>query len=221
MAGQSCGLIGIRLGARPNWLRLFAQPAPRNNLARTPNVIAQKFPALTFTVQTRIDASHLREGAHAGLIILGREHAALAISPNGASHSISLIINNHRTTFATLDAAVIDLRVEISDGGECTFSYAGQSGEFQSLSHAFQSREGKWMGAKVGLFCISADAAPLSGHADFDYLRFSPPLRHPRETHVLDDGKTPTSHVVLETIHPRRPKRQRVKLSNIRATEIP
>jgi hypothetical protein len=37
----------------------------------------------------------------------------------------------------------------------------------------FTARAGLWIGAKVGLFCLSTDAEKKSGHADFAWFRFS------------------------------------------------
>jgi hypothetical protein len=43
----------------------------------------------------------------------------------------------------------------------------------------FQAVEGKWIGAKIGLFCRALDAGATTGHAEFDYFRFAPPLPPP------------------------------------------
>jgi hypothetical protein len=40
------------------------------------------------------------------------------------------------------------------------------------MGASFTAREGKWIGAKVGLFAIGPVAGGRGGHADFDALVF-------------------------------------------------
>jgi beta-xylosidase len=196
---------------RPGWLRLFTQPAAENDLAKMPSVIAQKFPALAFTVQTRIDTANLKQDHQAGLIILGRANASLVISVHNGCRSISLNIGGEQAFVAQVQSEIIDLRAEIELGGKCVFGYADGLSQFQTLPQTFQAREGHWIGAKVGLLSISSGEAAYGGYADFDYFRFAPPL--------LSRGQP--IHPKLKTIRAWRKNRRKIARSTTQAKEAP
>jgi hypothetical protein len=67
--------------------------------------------------------------------------------------------------------AVIDLSANVRDGGECSFA-CRIDGKWCAAPPVFQSREGVWIGAKIGLLA-AAEGAGL--FADFDHLQFLPP----------------------------------------------
>jgi hypothetical protein len=63
----------------------------------------------------------------------------------------------------------------MADGGVCTFSFAQPDEPTVRIEQTFQATEGRWIGAKVGIFCRCLSAEPSKGHADFDYFRFERP----------------------------------------------
>ena len=174
------------LSARPGWLRMFPQaveqveggdPDRRIDLGGAANLLLQKLPARSFVAHTRVELSSRDDGARAGLVVTGREHAALAVrgGGHGARSEIVAIVNGHEEVVAIAKAGPVDLRVEVADGGECTFSYAADGRPFRSAGIRFRAREGVWIGAKVGLFSVTTGADAGGGCADFDYFRFGPP----------------------------------------------
>jgi hypothetical protein len=42
----------------------------------------------------------------------------------------------------------------VEDGGQCRFSYSLNGKNFTDCPASFQARQGKWIGAKVGLFSV-------------------------------------------------------------------
>ncbi len=149
---------------RAGWLRLFAKPMVKNDLGKSPNLLLQKLPATSFVVETKVDASKVGEGGRAGLTVMGKSHAALAIE----NDRVVLRIDN-QIKASSPDEKMMRLRVAMRDGGSCTFSFAGETGDFKPIGEAFQAVEGIWIGAKVGIFCVGS-----GGSADFDYFRFKP-----------------------------------------------
>jgi beta-xylosidase len=179
------------LSARPGWLRLYAQAADIENaaggdrridLGGAANLLLQKFPARSFVAHTRVERNAGNATELAGLVVTGREHAALAVrGSDGARNEILAIVNGHEEVVAVAKPGPVDLRVEVADGGECTFSYAAGGGPWRPAGIRFQAREGVWIGAKVGVFSVTTGATPApGGHADFEYFRFAPPA--PRAT---------------------------------------
>jgi Beta xylosidase C-terminal Concanavalin A-like domain len=63
------------------------------------------------------------------------------------------------------------LRVMVSKGGLCHFSYSADGSNFVEAGDAFQAKEGRWIGAKVGIFCVRKGRTNDSGYADFDWFR--------------------------------------------------
>jgi beta-xylosidase len=174
------------LSARPGWLRLYAQPVGLENgadggsridLGGAANLLLQKFPARSFAAHTRVEMTGGGDGKLAGLVVTGREHAALAVRrSDGTRNEVVAIVNGHEEVVTLAKPGPVDLRVEVADGGDCTFSYAAGGGPWRPAGIRFQAGEGVWIGAKVGLFSVTAGAtrAP-GGHTDFEYFRFAPP----------------------------------------------
>lgn len=161
------------LTARPGWLRLFAQPMPAAGLENAPNLLLQKFPARQFAVETCLDVSGGGEGTEAGLIIAGREHAAIALQKNGGGCQLIHRQNGQITLLLENAKPVMRLKVIVRAGGECEFAYACDNGDLTVVSDTFQATPGVWIGAKVGLYCVQAGAAS-GGFVDADYFRFEP-----------------------------------------------
>ena len=158
------------LTARPGWLRLFAQRTGQTNLEKIPSLLLQKFPARSFTTETRLELHCVAEGDEAGLAIAGRENAAIAIVRTGVGCEIICRINGRKLPLGKPASGSIRLRVQIVDGGECAFAFANEDGHFTTVPETFQAQPGVWIGAKVGIYSTCTAAA--GGHADFDYVRF-------------------------------------------------
>ena len=163
------------LSARKGWLRL--QPlATTDNFSKEPNLLLQKFPAYVFSAETKLELTSTNPSMQAGLIIMGQKHAALVVERNDQGTQLSYLINNKKEATESLKSNTARLRVKVSAGGKCEFSFANQDGDFKPIGQPFQSVEGVWIGAKVGLFCRTLAPKPSDAHADFDYFRFSAPL---------------------------------------------
>lgn len=159
------------LTARPGWLRLFAQPAAER-LEDNPHLLLQKFPARAFAVETFLDLP-ANDSPEAGLVIAGRESAALVVTRTGDRLRLWHRIVTASQALAEIPGSAARLRVQVADGGRCAFAWAAPDGPFQAISREFQAQPGVWIGAKVGLYC-SRRAPSSSGHADFHYFRFLP-----------------------------------------------
>ncbi|MCS7337760.1 MAG: glycoside hydrolase 43 family protein, partial [Verrucomicrobiae bacterium] len=161
------------LNARPGWLRLYAQPRAHGNLVHAPNLLLQKFPARAFRAETLVNPGQSKLGLETGLVVAGRTSAAvsLQITPEGAA----LVFRHNEATHVVkkISSAAARLRVDVTEGGVCKFSFASLTGEFESVGQPFQAEPGVWVGAKLGIYAISL-GDETDGYADFDYFRFSP-----------------------------------------------
>ena len=63
------------------------------------------------------------------------------------------------------------LRVKVAKGAMCQFSFSPDNKTFTSVGVPFKAREGKWIGAKVGLFFTLNVKFNDAGTADIDWFR--------------------------------------------------
>jgi beta-xylosidase len=169
----------ITLGARPGWLRLSAVPLPEEarNLYDAPNLLLQKFPAPQFHFTTRLEFGQLARGDKAGLVVMGMDYAYLAVENTPSGHWLmrATCLKAHERGDEVFEEAVraegnkVFLRVEVAEGAVCRFGYSADGRQFTPIGKPFPAQPGRWIGAKVGLFCIAADANGGSS-ADFDWV---------------------------------------------------
>ena len=169
------------LGARPGWIRLFAVPMPTGaaNLWPVPNLLLQKFPAPEFTGTTKLDCGKLAVGAKAGLVVMGQSYAYVAVEKTSSGVRLAKMTcrDARGGDRETADGSVeltgesILLRVAVADDAVCRFGYSIDGKTFASLGQPFIAQPGRWIGAKVGLFCLGGSEMQKGGYADFDWFR--------------------------------------------------
>ena len=170
------------LSARPGWLRLVAEPKPAStvNLWLVPSLLLQKLPAPEFIVTTKLEFGKLANGQRAGLVVMGIDYSYLAVERTATGFRLIKVVcrDAENATAEVVEGEVVPpgesvlLRVKVGPGAICDFSYSSDGKQFVMLGKSFTAREGKWIGAKVGLFCLASGQARESGHADFDWFRF-------------------------------------------------
>ena len=175
--------------ATPGKLRLFSYPLPDSarNYWDVPNLLLQKFPAPSFSATTKLSFHPRLDGEKTGLIVQGAGYAYLCITRKNDGNYISLIVCNNADKgskeeelwMEKIDSPDIVLRAEVTEGGICHFSWA-KTGEtsfrpvmVKNQLASFTARPGRWVGAKIGLFCTRNSKTNDSGYADFDYFRLT------------------------------------------------
>ncbi|MDP4273218.1 MAG: glycoside hydrolase 43 family protein [Bacteroidota bacterium] len=163
------------------YLRLFSYPLPEGytNFWDVPNLLLQKFPAPEFTATTKLTFTPNFEGEKTGLIIMGMNYAYLAVT----NQKGKLYVSQTACTNADKQGKEIEtekillpdntfyLRVKVEKEAKCTFSYSADGKRFTSLGDPFTALKGKWIGAKVGIFCVRSGKFNDAGYADFDWFR--------------------------------------------------
>jgi hypothetical protein len=66
----------------------------------------------------------------------------------------------------------IHLRVSVTKGAICTFSFSVDGKTFLNVGNAFKAREGRWIGAKIGFVFTRPGKTNDAGTADIDWFRF-------------------------------------------------
>ncbi|MBT30270.1 MAG: glycoside hydrolase [Thalassobius sp.] len=163
------------------YLRLFSYPLPEDfqNFWDVPNLLLQKFPAPEFTATAKITFNPRFEDEKAGLIIFGRDYSYISVKNDDDGLEISQTIcenadkNGKEVNSDNLDieSNTFYLRVEVTIDAICRFSFSENGKRFKELGKPFKAREGGWVGAKVGLFCVREGVTNDSGNIDVDWFR--------------------------------------------------
>ena len=175
------------------YLRLFAweKIGKAQNLWDAPALLLQKFPAPNFKATTKITFAPFKTGERTGLIVMGQDYAAITLESTEKGLILNQISakNVSNGTPETINASVpvnqstIFFRVEVKQTkslnneniqqpkANCTFSYSLDGNKFIPFGNAFAAWEGKWIGAKVGVFCQRPKTLNDSGYADIDWFR--------------------------------------------------
>ncbi len=175
---------------QPNWafpsgglgfIRLFNVPLPEGfqNFWDAPNLLLQKFPAPAFTVTTKVTFTPRTDDERTGLIVMGLDYAYLSIVQRQEKLFISQTVCHNADTHAgekesagvPLKGNTFYLRVHVMEGALCKFSYSADGQNFTPVGEPFTAREGRWIGAKVGLFAVRTGKTRENGYADYDWFR--------------------------------------------------
>lgn len=178
------------------YIRLYGQyyPASYNNFWDVPNLLMQKLPAPEFTATMKATTVLQNEGDKAGLIVMGWDYSYIAIVKKGETYELeqieckdaekgtkemeiariqlkdlkSEIKYNYQTK---LENAELYLRVSVKDGGLCTFHYSTDGKKYQKIGEQFTARQGKWIGAKTGMFILNKASNTQRSWIDVDWFR--------------------------------------------------
>lgn len=177
------------------FLRLYSYPVVKGyrNLWDVPNLLLQKTTAPSQTVSTKITFKPTAkyEGERTGLVVMGLDYAGLVVentkdglvlsqveckkADKGSEETVHEQVNLKNSTFY-LKAKIYDTGKRINNGYEqivmCEFSYSTNGKKYKALGKPFQLKEGKWIGAKYGVFCTRpAIVTNDGGWADVDWFR--------------------------------------------------
>ncbi|WP_080054329.1 glycoside hydrolase family 43 protein [Spirosoma aerolatum] len=169
------------------FLRLYSYKVPdetKNNWD-VPNLLLQKFPAERFMVTTKLTfkPNPKLENERTGLIIMGQSYANLVLRSSkdglGLVYGVCKKASEGKPEEETVLSRInqhtpVYFRVAVTDGATCQFSYSLDGKSFTKAGDPFQAEVGRWIGAKMGIFCTRTSQSNDSGYADFDWFRVEP-----------------------------------------------
>ena len=162
-------------------LRLFSYQLPDSikNYWDVPNLLMQKFPADEFVSTTKLSFKPRLDGERTGLIVFGTDYAYISLlkktdgnyiqyayckeADKGKSESIN--------EAGKLNGTDVFFRVRVNSGASCQFSYSEDGINFKELGDKLIAKPGRWVGAKLGLFCTRTSKTNDSGFADVDWFK--------------------------------------------------
>nr|WP_288836361.1 glycoside hydrolase 43 family protein [uncultured Flavobacterium sp.] len=162
---------------------LFCRPMPEKavNLFDVPNILAQKFPANEFTATSKMTFNARFDGESIGLVIMGLDYSVLKVKQQNGELFISQLVCKNadkkgvekELAAVKLDKNTFYLQTKVKSGGICSFFYSTDGENFKALGEDFKSREGKWIGAKIGLTALREGKINDAGSVAVDWFRFT------------------------------------------------
>ena len=174
------------------FFRLFTYRHPStDNLWTVPAMLLQKTPADVFTATTKIRLAAKAEKQYGGIVVMGRGYSSLVVervgdmfqlqqrtcpkADTGGKEAVTLLETFKPTAKDKLDyhpALYMDIYLRITvDDGKATFAYSLNGKTYKAAGEQFTMREGKWVGAKVGLYAIDNNEKSDAGLLDADWFR--------------------------------------------------
>lgn len=173
------------LTARTGYLRLFSEKLPdQDNLWNIGRLLLQKMPAGKFTATAKLELNN-ETGTKAGLLVFGQNYSYIGLARNNDGFVLSQVEcikaqqggKERSVTSVPSKNNIVYLRVNVYPENEadiipkvlCDFSFSYDGVNFERLGETFTAKEGMWVGAKIGVFCIGNDVN--STYADVDWFR--------------------------------------------------
>lgn len=160
------------------YLRLYGYELSQNfkNFWEVPNLLLQKFPAEEFSAIAKLKVSAKDDGQLSGLIVMGWDYSWLGVEKQGEKFLLKQAVCKDAeqgnpeqvTTLAILNPSRkfeaglypnyerdIYIKIEVTKEAVCRFSYSVDGKKFTDVGTAFKARQGKWIGAKMGMFSVT------------------------------------------------------------------
>ncbi len=171
----------------------FKHATDAPNLWDVPNMLLQKTPADNFTATAKMRITSKADNQVGGVIMMGLDYAALVAKRVGDEFILQQVVCKAAdkgkpetvTEIARLKPSqkdVIDykpgihldiyMKMKVS-GGNCSFSYSLDGKKFRDAGEKFKMKEGKWIGAKIGLVSYEPDGNTDRGWVEADWFRVS------------------------------------------------
>lgn len=160
------------------YLRLYGYELSQNfkNFWEVPNLLLQKFPAEEFSAIAKLKVSAKDDGQLSGLIVMGWDYSWLGVEKQGEKFLLKQAVCKDAeqgnpeqvTTLAILNPSRkfeaglypnyerdIYIKIEVTKEAVCQFSYSVDGKKFTDVGTTFKARQGKWIGAKMGMFSVT------------------------------------------------------------------
>jgi len=146
-----------------------------------PNILAQKFPAESFTATLKFSFLPRWEGEKFGLIVHGADYGYIAVEKRKEGNYLSQAIciqadKGKKETVQDGQKAVktdIYFQVIVRPGGQCSFTYSEDGQTFTPLGQPFVAKPGRWVGAKTGFFFTRTNKTNDAGQVRLDWFRIT------------------------------------------------
>ena len=131
------------------------------NLWNAPNLYLQKIPADSFVFTVRLHFKPNQFGEKTGLILFGLDYAYLGLEKTATGNQLIFVHclgaekngKEQKQVIADRVSSSIYLNLTVKAGAIASFAYSTDGKLYTSAGEKFVAKPGKWVGAKMGLFC--------------------------------------------------------------------
>ena len=162
-------------------LRMFSvyQPDSIRSLWNAANILGQKLPAEEFTATVKLSFHPKFKNERFGLVMFGTDYACISLekADDGiyirCAENLDADKNNKETDGASFPTKGNNffLQVKMEKGGICRFAFSEDGERFTTIVKTFTAKPGRWVGAKLGMFCMRNNITNDAGYADADWFR--------------------------------------------------
>jgi beta-xylosidase len=163
------------------FFRLNCIPKPKEfkNLWDIPNLLLQKLPAEEFTATVKLTFNARFDGEETGLVMMGQNYQSIALKREAGKLVLYVVrcIGADRGTAPEkifsepFSGAAIYLRIKVEKGAICSYSYSSDGKVFSPAGNNFAAMQGRWIGAKVGIYAMREGSINDAGTVDIDWFR--------------------------------------------------
>lgn len=160
----------------------------------TPNLLLQKTPADNFTATAKLQLTAKDQNQMGGIIMMGLDYSALVVKRVGNEFKLQQITchkadrkgTEEVKEIATLKPTSVDkvdyqpaiheslyLRMVVRNG-KMQFFFSKDGKKYEKVGDEFTMREGKWIGAKIGMLAKEPEGKTNRGWIDVDWFRVTP-----------------------------------------------
>lgn len=156
-----------------------------------PNLLLQKTPADNFTATAKLQLTAKDQGQMGGIIMMGLDYSALVVKRVGNEFELQQITchmadkkgEEEVKVLATLKPTSVDkidyqpaihesvyMRMVVR-AGKMQFFFSKDGKKYEQVGDEFTMREGKWIGAKIGMVAKEPGGKANRGWIDVDWFR--------------------------------------------------
>ena len=156
-----------------------------------PNLLLQKTPADDFTATAKLELTAKDQNQAGGIIMMGLDYSALVVKRVGDRFELQQITchkadkngkeevkvletlkptSADKTDYQPAIHEAVYMRMAVK-AGKVQFYYSKDGKKYTKAGDEFTMREGKWIGAKVGLVAMEPDGKANRGWIDADWFR--------------------------------------------------
>lgn len=156
-----------------------------------PNLLLQKTPADNFTATAKLQLTAKDQGQMGGIIMMGLDYSALVVKRVGNEFELQQITchmadkkgEEEVKVLATLKPTSVDkidyqpaihesvyMRMVVK-AGKMQFFFSKDGKKYEQVGDEFSMREGKWIGAKIGMVAKEPGGKANRGWIDVDWFR--------------------------------------------------
>jgi beta-xylosidase len=163
------------------YLRMFSvlRPDSATNLWAMPNLLGQKLPAPSCTATAKITVRLRHEGEQAGIMVMGASYGYMALQQENGRLRLKVARcaqadqqgKEQRLVAAAVASNTQYLRIVIQTDTTARFYHSADGRQFVDAGIVLPLLPGKWVGARMGLFCNRYNHTNDAGYMDVDWWR--------------------------------------------------